>query len=95
MLKKFAFLALVACLVSFAGCSTRPISVGEAIVTEFVQPDGIISSFLWFGPDSPEYADAWDHFESHARTYENDLRDIHDLWDKHFLRYDRLDPLSE
>jgi hypothetical protein len=95
MLRRSAVLVLVLGVIAFAGCSTRPISVAEAVVTEFVQPDGVLSSFIWFGPDSPEYADAWEHFESHARTYENDLRDIHDLWDKHFLRYDRHDPFSE
>ena len=95
MYRKIAALVLVLSLAAFAGCATRVIATGEAAVTEFIQPDGIISSFVWFGPDSAEFDDSVDHFDSHRRTYENDLRSIHDLWDKHFLRYDRHDPFAE
>ena len=65
------------------------------MLTEIVQPDNVVSSFFWYGPGSPEVDDAIEHFESHARTYENDLCSIHDLWDKHFLRYDKYDPFAE
>ena len=95
MYRKIFALVLVFGLVVSAGCATRAIATGEAILAEAVQPDGIISSFIWFGPNSAEFDDSVDHFDSHRRTYENDLRSIHDLWDKHFLRYDKYDPFAE
>ena len=95
MLRNLVAVALLLCLVSFAGCLSQPIGVIEAGVLDLVHVDGVVYSWLGYGSDSPEYNEAVEHFGSQSRTFANDLVSLQDDFDKHFLRYDKYDPLSE
>jgi hypothetical protein len=82
-------------LVMLAGCHTKPIALLETAATEAIHPDGVVSSFFFFGPWSEEFQASWEHMQAHYRTYRKDLQSLIDDYDKHFLRYDRHDPFAE
>ena len=95
MSKTVVVLLAVVALFSIAGCHTKPIAVLETAATELIRPDGVVSSFFWFGPWSDEFQDSWQHQQSMYRSYHKDLKSIVDDYDKHFLRYDKYDPFAE
>ena len=95
MSMKVAVLLGLLAVVTLAGCHTKPIALLETSVTELIHPDGVVSSFFWFGPWSNEFQQSWQHMQAHYRTYHKDLNTIVDDWDKHFLRYDKYNPFSE
>jgi hypothetical protein len=95
MLKKAAVVLVLLCLVCSFGCVTKGAALVETAVTELIHPDGVLSTFFFFGPWSDEFNDSWEHMHAHYRSYHNDLQTIVDDYDKYFLRYDRNDPFSE
>ena len=94
MLRKLLVIILLLGLVSFAGCLSKPIGYAVAGATDLVHVDGVVYSFLGYGSSSPEFNEAVSEFNSHGRTYANDLVTLQDEFDKYFMRYDKYDPLS-
>ena len=95
MFRKLLVIVLLLSLVSFAGCLSRPIGYIAAAATDLVHVDGVVYTFLGYGTNSYEFNEAVTHFEGHGRTYGNSLTTIQDDFDKHFMLYDKYDPLSE
>lgn len=94
MVRKLLAVLLIVALVSLTGCLTKPLALAETAVTDLIHPDGVIYSFLGYGPWSDEFGRAVDHMDGHYNAYLGDLHSAIDDGDKHFLNYDRYDPFT-
>jgi hypothetical protein len=95
MLRKLLVIVLLLGLVSFSGCLSKPIGYIVAAPLDLVHVDGVVYSFLGYGTGSPEFNQAVSEYGSHGRTYANNLTTLQEDFDKHFMGYDKFDPLSE
>jgi hypothetical protein len=94
MLRKISVILLLVGLVSVTGCLTKPLAAVEEGVTWLITFDDPVSTWVVYGGDSEEYQDAARVSGERYRSYQRNLNDMWDFYEKHFLLYDKNDPYN-
>ena len=82
-------------LVNLAGCLTEPIAAVSAGATNLIRPDMPLSAFFFYGPGSDDFNRTIDTQNGIYRSYLADFRYFVDDYDRHFLLYDKYDPMGQ